>query len=153
MDPTQHHQALEALYRAAPINRFFEPHMTLSEGRAEITSDVRQEQFHTAGALHGSAYFKLLDDACFFASNSLERERFVLTASFTTYLLRPVSSGRLRSIGRVVHATRSQYLAEAELFDAAGELIAKGSGTFVRGPQELAGIDAYASALEGKRTP
>lgn len=121
--------------------------MTVSEGRAEIESDVREDQFHTAGALHGAAYFKLLDDACFFAANSLESERFVLTASFTTYLLRPVSSGRVRAIGRVVHATRSQHLAEAELFDGDGELIAKGSGSFVRSPQRLADIEAYADAL------
>jgi len=72
----------------------------------------------------------------------------VPTASFTTYLLRPVSSGRVRSIGRVVHAARSQHLAEAELFDGDGRLIAKGCGAFARGPRRLGDIEAYAQALD-----
>ena len=46
---------------------------------------------HTAGSLHGSAYFKLLDDSAFFAAQALECGRsedamFLLTTSFTTYI-------------------------------------------------------------------
>ena len=57
----------------------------------------------------------MLDDAAFFAANSLERDVFVLTTSFTTYLTRPVSSGTLRSVGRVVNRNKSQFIAEAVL--------------------------------------
>ena len=37
---------------------------------------------HAAGAVHGSYYFKVLDDACYFAANSLVSDVFVLTVSF-----------------------------------------------------------------------
>ena len=39
--------------------------------------------------LHGSVYFKAFDDAAAFAVYSVEREVFVVTASFRTYLLAP----------------------------------------------------------------
>ncbi len=42
------------------------------------------------------------DDAAFFAANSLERDVFALTASFTTRFSTPVLGARLRSVGRVV---------------------------------------------------
>lgn len=146
MTDAAHFHALEALYHAAPINRFFRPRLTVARARGEIASEVRPEFCHTAGAMHGSVYFKLLDDACFFAANSLEMERFVLTSSFTTYLLRPISEGALRAVGQVVHATRSQYLVEGELLDESGELLGRGSGTFVRGPMALADLEAYTQA-------
>ena len=35
--------------------------------------------FHTAGAAHGTLFFKMLDDAAFYAANSLVTDRFLLT--------------------------------------------------------------------------
>ena len=35
--------------------------------------------FHAAGAGHGTIYFKMLDDAAFYAANSMVEEQFVLT--------------------------------------------------------------------------
>jgi uncharacterized protein (TIGR00369 family) len=123
---------LERMYAEAPVNKLFEPKLTVGEGRAEVVIPVRPALFHAAGAVHGSVYFKAMDDAAFFAANSLVRDRFVLTASFTIYFLQPVSEGEMRAVGRVVHSTRNQFLAEAELHDAEKNLIGRGSGTFVR---------------------
>jgi acyl-coenzyme A thioesterase PaaI-like protein len=95
--------------------------------------------------VHGSVYFKMLDDAAFFAANSLEREVFVLTTSFTTYLTRPVVGGVLRSAGRVVDRTRSQFLAEAAVSDGDGNEVGRGSGVFVRGKLRLAQVPGYTS--------
>ena len=98
----QHFKRLEAMYQAAPLNDFYLPTMSISQGRAEISIDVNQKYFHAAQAVHGSVYFKMLDDAAYFAANSLEQEYFVLTTSFTTYLTRPISSGKMTAIGQVV---------------------------------------------------
>ena len=87
---------------------------------------------HAANAVHGSVYFKLLDDAAFFAANSLVEDVFLLTASFTIYMLGPVSEGRLKAGGRITHRTGRLFFAEAELEDRDGNAIARGSGTFVR---------------------
>ena len=106
-----HFTALENMYLAAPISDLYHPSIEISDSEATIEIEVAEQFFHAAGGLHGSVYFKLLDYAAFFAANSLERDVFVLTTSFTTYLTRPVSSGTLRSVGRVVNRNKSQFIA------------------------------------------
>ena len=86
--------------------------------------------YHAAGAVHGSAYFKLLDDASFFAASSLVEDVFVLTVSFNLYLVRPVTAGELRAEGRVVTRTGRLLFTEAILRDASGVELARGSGVF-----------------------
>jgi uncharacterized protein (TIGR00369 family) len=132
MSKDPHFVALENMYRAAPINEFYRPTIEVAEAQATIEIEVSAKLFHAAGAVHGSVYFKMLDDAAFFAANSLEREVFVLTTSFTTYLTRPVSSGRLRSVGRVVNRNRTQFIAESVVYDSTGTEVGRGSGIFVR---------------------
>ena len=145
MSGDAHFAGLERMYVAAPINRFYRPTIRIEEGRATIEMEVEERHFHAAGAVHGSVSFKMLDDSAFFAANSLEREVLVLTSSFTTYFLRPVSSGGIRAEGRVVSRSRSRFLAEAVVTDADGREIARGSGVFVRSRLELEELPGYAS--------
>jgi uncharacterized protein (TIGR00369 family) len=126
-----HYRKLERMYASAPINDFFLPVMRVSEGEAVVTTQVRRDFFHAANAVHGALYLKMLDDAAFFAVNSLVTDVFVLTVSLNAYLVRPVSDGELTAVGRVVHRSRRLYVAESQLIDAAGKEIARGSGTFV----------------------
>ena len=101
MERDPHFAGLERMYLAAPVNEFYRPRIEVSDSQATIEVDVKPDFFHSAGAVHGSVYFKMLDDAAFFAANSLETDVFVLTTSFTTYLTRPVTSGTMRSVGKV----------------------------------------------------
>ena len=82
--------------------------------------------------MHGSVYFKLLDDAAYFATNSLVTDALVLTANFTVNLLRPVSKGLLTAKGQILSPGKRQFLAEAKLYDSESVLVGHGSGTFVR---------------------
>lgn len=132
MPDDTHFRKLERMYRRAAINRLLPAEMTISAGAAEITLVVREDQFHAAGAVHGAVYFKLLDEAGFFAANSLVEDVFVLTVTFNLYLLQPIADGTIHAAGRVVHAAGSSFLAESVATNAAGEIIARGSGTFVR---------------------
>ena len=127
----EHFRRLERMYHSAPINQFFAPKLVVSEARAEVSIPVRREFFHAAHALHGSVYFKALDDAAFFAVNSLLEDRFALTVTFNVYLVRPVSEGTILATGRVVHRSKRLYVAESVLVDSAGVEIARGSGTFM----------------------
>lgn len=143
MTNQNHYRALEEMYKSAPINEIFPPEVTISEGEAEISIAVKPGYFHAAGAMHGSVYFKLLDDSAFFAAASMEEEVFVLTTSFTTYLTRPVSAGRVRAVGKVVNANKSQFIAESVLYDDEGREIARGNGIFVRSKNKLTDIASY----------
>src|SRR6516162_11760327 len=140
----EHFRKLERMYRRAPINRYFEPAIRISEGRAVITMPVKPEFFHAAGAIHGSIYFKALDDSAFFAANSLVTDVFVLTVSFNLHIVRPVSAGELRASGIVVHQSRSLIVADSEVHDSEGRQVARGTGTFLPSKIPLTAEIGYA---------
>jgi len=147
MSMEKHYRALEKMYLSAPINRFYNPRISVSNESAEIEIDVNEELFHVARAVHGSVYFKMLDDAAFFAANSIEKDYFVLTVSFTIYLTRPISAGCMKSIGKVVNKINTQIIAEAIVYDGQGRELGRGSGIFVRGKLPLADAMGYADEM------
>tara|TARA_B100001123_G_scaffold417679_1_gene520741 strand:- start:2414 stop:2851 length:438 start_codon:yes stop_codon:yes gene_type:complete len=132
MREAEHIQALERMYLAEPNNAYYQPEAKFEKGRTEITIELRYDFFHSAGGVHGSVYFKLLDDAAFFAANTLETEVFLLTNTFNTYLTRPVSNGVMRAVGTVVNQNRSQFVAESVVYNSGNQEIGRGSGLFVR---------------------
>jgi uncharacterized protein (TIGR00369 family) len=138
-----HFRTLERMYLIAPINLIYKPTIAIAEGTAEIEIAVDPAFFHAAGGLHGSVYFKMLDDACFFAVNSLVEDVFVLTTSFTTYFTRPVSGGRLVARGRVVHAGKNVLLAEAQLEGSDGKEVGRGNGSFMKSRIPLSSLAGY----------
>jgi len=147
MPSAPHHRALEAMYQAAPINAFYKPTMDVDDGTAVIRIDLDAKYHHAAGAVHGSVYFKMLDDAAFFAANSLEDEVFVLTSSFTTYFTRPVVDGVFTARGHVVDQTRTQFVAEAVVENADGKIVGRGNGVFVRSKMKLSDQPGYRDVL------
>ena len=143
MNLETHYKNLESMYLAAPINEIFQPSLTVSKGESVIEIDLSEKYHHAGGGVHGSVYFKMLDDAAFFAANSLETEVFVLTTSFTTYLTRPVKEGKMRSVGKVVHKNKTQFIAEAVVYDSNNKEIGRGNGVFVRSNKLLAETMGY----------
>jgi uncharacterized protein (TIGR00369 family) len=142
MSNGEHHRKLERMYLAAPINEFYLPSISISKGQAEIQSEVKPELFHAAGSLHGSVYFKLLDDAAFFAASSLEDEFFLLTVFFNIYFTRPVFKGLLVAKGQVITRSANHFLAESVLTVGDKE-VARGSGSFLRSRIKLADVESY----------
>lgn len=139
-----HHRALESLYAAAPINRLFASTLSIPEpGVARISFDITPEHFHAAGAAHGTAYFKMLDDAAFYACNSLITDRFLLTTQFNLLLTRPLSAGPVVAEGRWVNGQRRVFVGDARLIAADGEEVARGTGTFMRSRIALASLPGY----------
>ena len=140
-----HYRALERLYASAPINRMFRSSLRIEgEGRAQIEFGITQEMFHAAGAAHGTVYFKMLDDAAFYAANTLVTDRFLLTTSFNLNFTRPVRAGDVVAQGRWISGRRRVLVAEAWLLDAEGEMIGRGTGTFMRSHIGLSGLSGYA---------
>jgi len=133
----EHFRKLERMYAAAPVNGWFAPTLTVGQGEAEVRIPLRPDFHHSAGAAHGTLYFKAMDDAAFFAANSLVEGFFVLTAKFELELLRPVSSGEICAKARVVNEDERRITCEAKLFDSEGQLIGKGHGEFARSKMPL----------------
>jgi uncharacterized protein (TIGR00369 family) len=139
----KHFKLLESMYQAAPINKFYSPKMLVTKGAAKIEIELSEKYHHAAGAVHGSVYFKMLDDAAYFAANSLEQKYFVLTTSFTTYMTRPVVTGKLKAIGKVVNKNSSQFIAESVVYDSNDKEIGRGNGLFVRSKMLLINAAGY----------
>jgi uncharacterized protein (TIGR00369 family) len=139
-----HFRALEALYASAPVNSLFESRLRIErEGRSRIAFEIDQRVHHAAGAAHGTIYFKMLDDAAFYAANSLVTDRFLLTTAFNLHFTAPIRSGPVVAEGKWISGRRRVFVAEARLVDVDGEEIGRGTGTFMRSKIALSGLAGY----------
>ncbi|HVF94511.1 MAG TPA: PaaI family thioesterase [Sphingomonas sp.] len=139
-----HFRALEALYAEAPINQLFRSRLEIPEpGIARISFELEERHFHAAGAVHGTSYFKMLDDAAFYAANSLVTDRFLLTTAFNLLFTKPLRAGPVVAEGRWASGRRRVFVADARLIDAEGDEAARGTGTFMRSQIPLSGLPGY----------
>ena len=134
-----HFRKLERMYLSAPVNNqiYNGITITISAQKAELTLKIEEKFFHAANAIHGSVYFKMLDDAAFFAVNSIVKDVFVYTVSFNIQLLRPVSSGLLTSTGELKFKSSNLFIADSILLDENKKLVGRGSGNFMKSKIEL----------------
>jgi uncharacterized protein (TIGR00369 family) len=137
MGNEEHYRALEKMYASALCNDYYAPTMHISHGAAELVIPIQEKFFHSAGATHGSVYFKALDDAAYFAVASIVTDVVVLTVSFTLHILRPISEGEMRARGGVVFSSEHLYVAESTISDSQGREIARGSGNFIKSKVKL----------------
>jgi len=143
-DADAHYRGLERMYHvAATINEYFRPELTVGDRTAEVRIGVDPTFFHAAGAVHGAVYFKAMDDAAFFAANSIVEDVFVLTSAFHLHFLRPVTEGTLIARGTVISATSNLIVADAELSDDRGRLVGRGTGSFMRSTIKLVDVPGY----------
>jgi len=142
-----HYRALESLYASAPINQLFESRLEITgAGAARISFEVDERVYHAAGAAHGTIYFKMLDDAAFYAANSLVSDRFLLTTGFNLHFTAPIKLGQVVAEGRWISGRRRVFVAEARLTDTEGEEIGRGTGTFMRSRIALSGLPGYVAS-------
>ena len=131
---SEHYSKLKRMYLQSNVNTQLYPttECEIELSKATISITLSDQYFHALNAVHGSVYFKLLDDSAFFAVNSIVEDAFVLTTSFTSNLVRPVSSGKIEAIGQVRFESKNLFMAESTLYDEKGNEIAFGSGSFVK---------------------
>lgn len=129
-----HFGKLQNMYLKANINTqiFDTTECQIEYKKATISLTISDKYFHALGAIHGSVYFKLLDDAAFFAVNSIVEDVFVLTTSFHSNIIRPVNSGKITAKGEVRFISKALFIAESTLFNEHGKEIAFGSGHFAK---------------------
>src|SRR6478752_394566 len=91
----------------------------------ELDPEIRH--YNPLGSVHGGVISTLLDTAAGCSVHSLlEPGELYTSLDLTVKFLRPatVDSGRLRATGRVIQRGRRTALAEAQLVDASGKLVA-----------------------------
>lgn len=139
-----HFQCLQSLFDNAPISRLYGATALVREGSALVAFPARPELMHAAGGVHGSAYFRALDDAAFFAANSREYDFLLATLQFNVQFLRPCrSGGTLTATGTLTHQAGKLFFARAELRGDHDQLLATGAGIFTRSGVPLSGEIGY----------
>ena len=125
---------LEKMYLNANVNKevYDTTQCNFEESKCTITLEADQKYFHALGAIHGSTYFKLLDDAAFFAAQCAEEHFFVLTTSFNINITKPVSKGKLTAIGKVRFDSKNLIIAESFMYNEKGQEVAFGTGHFAK---------------------
>jgi len=98
------------------------------EARADLLANPMKQ-------IQGGYLCAMLDEcmsvACMVASGMTS---VAPTAEMKTSFFRPAMPGRLRGVGRVVRWGRTLAFTEGELYDEAGRLVAKATGTAVPTP-------------------
>ena len=141
----QHILRLKNMYLKAPINRLMEPSIEIFPSKAIIKMKAQAQYFHGGNSLHGSIYFKMLDDAAFFAVHSYVEDVFVFTTTFTTHMKRPFIKGMIYSEGRLRDQNEKEFTAESVLYTADGKEIGSGHGVFKKSKLKLADAMCYTS--------
>ena len=136
---TAHYRKLEKMYLGANVNtKIFDTTICKIEAeKATITLEVCESYFHALGAIHGAVYFKMLDDAAYFAVSSTVKDCFMLTSSFNINILRPVSKGKLTAVGAIRYKSSNLFTADAKLYNQEGKEVAVGTGNFARSKMPL----------------
>lgn len=138
MTNEEHYRKLEGMYNRAPVNRsfFVDSKMEISAGKALIRQEVNPDLFHAGGGLHGAIYFKMLDDAAYFAAATTIRDTFLVTKSYEIHFLRPINGGELVATGRFISQEGRELKAKSVL-TVNGKIVGKGSGIFVSSRRAL----------------
>ncbi len=107
--------------------------LSAKDGTARVVLDLQAKHLNRNGSLHGGIIAMMLDASAGFAaslSGSGSDLMPVVTVALNTQYLAPVSGGRVVATGFPKGGGRSITYADAELRDAAGVLLATGSGVF-----------------------
>lgn len=132
------------MYDAAPLHEFYKNiKLTVSSKAARIELDIDQRYFHAGLSTHGSVYFKLLDDAAYFACQSEIHDFFIVTTAFNTQLLRPITKGKIHAVGIMEFESQQLFSASSKLFDEKGRLCGTGQGQFLKSRVALEDVKGF----------
>ncbi len=115
-----------------------------TDHRAVIQLTLKPWMLNSFGVGHGGVVMTLLDVAMALSGRQETDDLATgnITIEMKTTFMAPANSHELKAIGTCIKRTGRMAFCEAELFDHAGQLIAKASGTFRRTQQPSHSIEA-----------
>lgn len=104
--------------------------LSIDHGEAVVEMEVKQAHYNPMGTLHGGVLCTIADSSMGMAhASTLSDGETSTTLELKINFLRPVFTGKLRAVGKVVKGGRTISLLESEVFDEEGRLVAKCSST------------------------
>ena len=104
----------------------------VENGRVVVTGRPDQRSYNLIGTVHGGWAAAVLDSALALSTlSTLEADQGFTTVDIRINYLRPITAetGEVRAEGRVLQGGRRLAYCEAKLTDAAGKLLAHGTGS------------------------
>ena len=133
-----HYRSLIDMYLGAEVQKKYPGiQLEIQNNAAAVSLDVDSSYHHAGGYLHGSVYFRILDDACYFAFMSNEKEYFYVTRSFTIDYLRPYKEGRIIAKSTEIRRVGDDYHVDGIVYSEEGKELAKGTGIFSKSRVKL----------------
>lgn len=103
---------------------------SMGDGESRWRMEAGPEHTNPMGTMHGGVLCDIGDAALSTAyMSTLEADQVFTTVDLSVHFLRPVRTGPLEAIGRVVHRGRTIGMAESEVTNEDGDLVAKLAGT------------------------
>jgi uncharacterized protein (TIGR00369 family) len=129
----------EALLTAAPDGwmRTLGARITESEpGRVVLELEAGPEHRHGGGVVQGGVITQIADAAMGMSLATLQEDGlWNTTIELKINFIRPVVSGRIRAIGRVVEMKQTLLFSEADVLDERDRVVARASSTCMPVPE------------------
>ena len=124
----------QTAFASVPYARFLGLQLgEFRDGEVCIHLDVRDELKQNQGVVHGGAIASLIDTASAFAVlTRIEITERVTTTDLTIHYLRPVTSGRMTAIARIVRGGRRLFVLSVEVTNDANQLVATAVTTYIK---------------------
>jgi uncharacterized protein (TIGR00369 family) len=105
-------------------------------GRVVLEVEAGPQHRHGGGVVQGGVITQIADAAMGMSLATLQEDgMWNTTIELKVNFLRPVISGRMRAVGRVVEMKKTLLFGEADVLDAKGRLVARASSTCMPVPE------------------
>jgi len=129
----------ESMLKAAPDGwmKTLGARITEAEpGRVVLELEAGPQHRHGGGVVQGGVIAQIADAAMGMSLGTLQEDGlWNTTIELKINFIRPVISGRIRAVGRVVEMKQTLYFSEADVVDERGRLVAKASSTCLPVPE------------------
>jgi uncharacterized protein (TIGR00369 family) len=105
-------------------------------GRVVLALEAGPQHRHGGGVVQGGVITQIADAAMGMSLATLQEDGFWnTTIELKINFIRPVISGRIRAVGRVVEIKQTLMFSEADVLDAQDRLVARASSTCLPVPE------------------
>ena len=105
-------------------------------GRVVLELETGPQHRHGGGLVQGGIITQIADAAMGMSLGTLQEDGlWNTTIELKINFIRPVTSGRLRAVGRVVEMKQTLFFSEADVLDEQGRIVAKASSTCMPVPE------------------
>ena len=105
-------------------------------GRVVLELEAGPQHRHGGGVVQGGVITQIADAAMGMSLATLQEDgMWNTTIELNINFLRPVVSGRMRAVGRVVEMRQTLLFSEADVLDEKGRLVARASSTCMPVPE------------------